>query len=420
MDLSELERFNTWWKIGKVRQSLTKEYKRIVYNQIMKHIDKRLIILLYGLRRMGKTTIMYQIISELLEHTEGKNILYFSFDEYAYSIDDVLNEYQNSVLHKTFDNTEKNVYIFLDEIQKLQRWEDKIKIYYDLYPNLKFILSESASVSLRKKSDESLAGRIITTAVEPLNFTEFLEMNGLNVIKIKENPDLYKRDIMPLLDRYMKYGTFPELSRNEDDDYARLYIRETVIDRIIYKDIEREFRVNDVDLLKALIKMISNRPGMTLNFKAISENIGRDQRTISNYFEYLEFGLLVKIIYNYRENEFISLRKLKKCYPVTPNIVFALSDKFNELMPYIMENLVLMNIRTNYFYKNNYEIDFISVKKDKIMPVEVKKTDRTEKQLKLFIKKYGNKVENPLMVTYDNESNDNITVIPLWKFLLEF
>ncbi len=420
MDLSELERFNTWWKIGKVRQSLTKEYKRIVYNQIMKYIDKRLIILLYGLRRMGKTTIMYQIISELLEHTEGKNILYFSFDEYAYSIDDVLNEYQNSVLHKTFDNTEKNVYIFLDEIQKLQRWEDKIKIYYDLYPNLKFILSESASVSLRKKSDESLAGRIITTAVEPLNFTEFLEMNGLNVIKIKENPDLYKRDIMPLLDRYMKYGTFPELSRNEDDDYARLYIRETVIDRIIYKDIEREFKVNDVDLLKALIKMISNRPGMTLNFKAISENIGRDQRTISNYFEYLEFGLLVKIIYNYRENEFISLRKLKKCYPVTPNIVFALSDKFNELMPYIMENLVLMNIRTNYFYKNNYEIDFISVKKDKIMPVEVKKTDRTEKQLKLFIKKYGNKVENPLMVTYDNESNDNITVIPLWKFLLEF
>lgn len=420
MDLSELERFNTWWKIGKVRQSLTKEYKRIVYNQIMKHIDKRLIILLYGLRRMGKTTIMYQIISELLEHTEGKNILYFSFDEYAYSIDDVLNEYQNSVLHKTFDNTEKNVYIFLDEIQKLQRWEDKIKIYYDLYPNLKFILSESASVSLRKKSDESLAGRIITIAVEPLNFTEFLEMKGLNVIKIKENPDLYKRDIMPLLDRYMKYGTFPELSRNEDDDYARLYIRETVIDRIIYKDIEREFKVNDVDLLKALIKMISNRPGMTLNFKAISENIGRDQRTISNYFEYLEFGLLVKIIYNYRENEFISLRKLKKCYPVTPNIVFALSDKFNELMPYIMENLVLMNIRTNYFYKNNYEIDFISVKKDKIMPVEVKKTDRTEKQLKLFIKKYGNKVENPLMVTYDNESNDNITVIPLWKFLLEF
>ncbi len=191
-------------------------------------------------------------------------------------------------------------------------------------------------------------------------------------------------------------------------------------DRIIYKDIEREFRVNDVELLKNLIKMISNRPGMTLNFKAISENIGRDQRTISNYFEYLEFGLLVKIIYNYRENEFISLRKLKKCYPVTPNIVFALSDKFNELMPYIMENLVLMNIRTNYFYKNNYEIDFISVKKDKIMPVEVKKTDRSEKQLKLFIKKYGNKVENPLMVTYDNESNDNITVIPLWKFLLEF
>ena len=76
-----------------------------------------------------------------------------------------------------------------------------------------------------------------------------------------------------------------------NDISAKAY--ETVIDSIIYKDIEREFRINDVDLLKALMKMISNRPGMTLNFKAISENIGRDQRTISNYFEYLEFGLLV-------------------------------------------------------------------------------------------------------------------------------
>ena len=104
-----------------------------------------------------------------------------------------------------------------------------------------------------------------------------------------------------------------------DENYISISIANLTNSYIIYKDIEREFRVNDGDLLKALIKMISNRPGMTLNFKAISENIGRDQRTISNYFEYLEFGLLAKIIYNYRENEFISLRKLKKCYPVTPN-----------------------------------------------------------------------------------------------------
>ena len=113
----------------------------------------------------------------------------------------------------------------------------------------------------------------------------------------------------------------------------------------------------------------------------------------------------------------ITMRKLKKCYPITPNIVFALSDKFNDLYPYIMENLVLMKIKTDYFYRNNYEVDFIEVHEKKIKAIEIKKTDREMKQLKLFTKKYKN-VE-PLMVTYNREKHDDIDVMPLWVFLLQ-
>ncbi|MGE9810812.1 ATP-binding protein, partial [Ferroplasma acidiphilum] len=104
-------------------------------------------------------------------------------------------------------------------------------------------------------------------------------------------------------------------------------------------------------------------------------------------------------------------------YPITPNVVFALSDKFNDLYPYIMENLVLMKIKTDYFYRNNYEIDFIEEYNEKIKAIEIKKTDRDLKQLKLFTKKYDN-VE-PLMVTYDKEIHDDIDIMPLWKFLLQ-
>ena len=126
---------------------------------------------------------------------------------------------------------------------------------------------------------------------------------------------------------------------------------------------------------------------------------------------------MIKIVYNYRENISITMRKLKKCYPITPNIVFALSDKFNDLYPYIMENLVLMKIKTDYFYRNNYEVDFIEVHEEKIKAIEIKKTDSEMKQLKLFTKKYEN-VE-PLMVTYDKEKHDDINVMPLWVFLLQ-
>ena len=418
MELTELEKFNTWWTTGTIRPELVKDYKRDAFSSILKYMDKKLIIMLYGLRRMGKTTIMYQIISELLKVHKSMYVLYFSFDDYTYSIKDILNGYQEMVLNDTFDNIKENLYIFFDEIQKVPDWENQIKIYYDLYPTIKFILSGSASVSLRRKSNESLAGRIISLYIEPLSFNEFLEMNNYEREKIRRNPDMYRRELIPMLQKYMKYGTFPELAQNDDEDYAKMYIKESVIDRIIYRDIENEFKINDTNLVRALMKLIVNKPGLTLNFKAISENLGKDQRTISNYFEYLELGFLIKMIYNYRVNDYISLRKLKKCYPVTPNIIFALSDKFHELLPYVMENLVLMKIKTDYFYKNSYEIDFILVNNDKISPIEVKKTNRTEKQIKMFMGKYGERVENSLLITYDEEEYGNIRVIPLWKFLI--
>ena len=418
MELGELEKFNTWWTTGTIRPELVQDYKRDAYASILKYMDKKLMIILYGLRRMGKTTMMYQIISELLKVNKSRYVLYFSFDEYTHSLKDILNSYQEMVLNNTFDNIKENIYIFFDEIQKVPDWENQIKVYYDLYPSIKFILSRSAAVSLRRKSNESLAGRIISIYIEPLSFNEFLEMNGYDREKIRQNPDMYKRELIPMLQKYMKYGTFPELAHNDDEDYAKMYIKDSVIDRIIYRDIENEFKINDTNLVRTLMKLIVNKPGLTLNFKAISENLGKDQRTISNYFEYLEFGFLIKIIYNYRANDYISLRKLKKCYPATPNIIFALSDKFHESLPYVMENLVLMKIKTDYFYKNSYEVDFISVNNDKISPIEVKKTNRTERQITMFINKYGDRVENPLLITYDKEKYGNVSVVPLWKFLI--
>ncbi|MGE9810972.1 AAA family ATPase, partial [Ferroplasma acidiphilum] len=81
MDVSDIERFNDWWITGRVRPALLKNFKREIYNEINKYMENRLMILLYGLRRMGKTTIMYQLIDELLNKTDSKNILYFSFDD---------------------------------------------------------------------------------------------------------------------------------------------------------------------------------------------------------------------------------------------------------------------------------------------------------------------------------------------------
>ena len=74
MDVSDIDKFNDWWITGKVRPALLKNFKRETYHEINKYMENRLMILLYGLRRMGKTTIMYQLIDELLNKTDSKNI----------------------------------------------------------------------------------------------------------------------------------------------------------------------------------------------------------------------------------------------------------------------------------------------------------------------------------------------------------
>ena len=147
---------NRWWKT-----SFTVEYKeRDVYKKISKYLKLPQIITFTGLRRVGKTTLMLKIIQDyIMKGFNPKNILYFSFDEFRKTdIREILNEYEKIV----DKNLEKGKYlVLLDEIQKLENWEEKIKRIYDVYgKNIKIIITGSESLFIKKKSKETLAGRI--------------------------------------------------------------------------------------------------------------------------------------------------------------------------------------------------------------------------------------------------------------------
>ena len=136
--IEELERFNPWWKRGEVPPGWTKEYRRILYFSIERYLDRRQIILVRGLRRTGKTTLMMQVIDRQLTTANPKNILYFSFDDLTFGIKDVLESYQKFILHKNIEESREPIYLFFDEIQKQEGWENTIKTYYDLYSNVRF------------------------------------------------------------------------------------------------------------------------------------------------------------------------------------------------------------------------------------------------------------------------------------------
>ncbi len=421
IDVAELEKYNPWWKTGKVRGEWLEQYKRKLYYEVLKYVNRRQIILIQGLRRTGKTTILFQIIQNLLDKgITPKNLLYFSFDEIVYDIKEILEIYQKLVLEKSFEKTKNRIYIFLDEVQKVENWEEKLKVFYDLYPSLKFFISGSSSIRLRKKAKESLAGRIIDFTLDPLDLEEFLQLNGYDTQEIRKNPELWKGEILPMFYKYLKYGSFPELAREENEDFARKYIIDSIVERIIYKDIAQEFEIRDVELLKKILYLIGRNPGMIVNFKEIGKNFGKDERTISNYFEYLEYGLLVKIVFNYRSSPLATMRKLKKVYFTTPNLIFALNPYFEILLPKMLENLIAAVPEVNYFYRNKYEIDFI-IEKEKIEAIEVKLEGKKLKQLRKFIsdKKFSKKIGRCIVIDLEKEGEeDGIKIIPAWKFLL--
>ncbi len=419
MEIEALESFNTWWRTGKVRDDLLASYRRHLFSHIHKYIGTRQAILIYGLRRVGKSTMLYQIINDLLASVKPNNVLYFSFDDKRYELEDVLNTYQKSVLHNTFENEAKKMYIFLDEIQKVEDWENKIKSYYDLYPNVKFILSESASIALRRGAAESLAGRIFDFILEPLSFIEFLEMYGRDVSKIRKNPDLWNRDILPLFDKYIKFGTFPELIHMDNEEIAKKYINSDVIEKILYRDLPEAFGISDIELLRMLVNIVSKSPGMLVDYAALSRDLKRDQRTIANYFEYLEFGMIVKFVFNYSGSPLTSKRKLKKVYLQTPNLAFASGENLDRILPKMLENVVMLASRAVFFYRASFEVDFVLQKGNKLIGIEVKSGSANIRQLLKLKEKFGNNIARLLLLSEtDEKPAEGIEIIKIWQYCL--
>ena len=419
MRLEELSRFNTWWTTGRVRASLVEKYRRKLYQDLRKNLKRRQALLIWGMRRVGKTVLALQLIDDLLKDgVDPRFVLYFSFDEAPSDVRDVLETYQKQVLEATFEATEDTVYVFFDEIQKVHDWESKIKVYYDLYPRIKFVLTGSASVALRKRSKESLAGRIIAFLLEPLSFEEFLELLGKDVGAIRKNPKLWDRDMAPLLNKYMRYGSFAELVGEEDEEYARNYILNNVVERVVYRDLPQEFGLRDVELLRSLLYILARNPGAVVNYRELSKNLGRDQRTVSNYMEYLEYGLLVRLVYNYRGSPMASARKMKKAYLGTPNIALAYGPPSSEITSRLLENLVLMKTGARFFYRNSFEVDFVLVNDGTLTAIEVKEGEPDVRQLKLLAKHFPKRVAKAVLVTAERGTAEGAEVMPAWEFLL--
>ena len=158
--LKVLNAYNPWWKTGVVNPKMTKTYKRFAFHEAMKRLkekDIRRTVVLTGTRRVGKTTIQYQMIEALLSSgVAPQKIVFISMDHPMLKLSqfqEVLECYHENIY------AEQDVYYFFDEVQYAQDWDRWLKIIYDTQPDTKVIATGSASPALMKGSRESGAGR---------------------------------------------------------------------------------------------------------------------------------------------------------------------------------------------------------------------------------------------------------------------
>ncbi len=416
MDKAKLEEFNHWWMRGKVDPELALPFKRNAYFEMERSLKSKFILALTGLRRVGKTTIIYQLIQSLIEgKTDATNILFFSFDETESKVSEIIDGYRE--FHKK-DFREERVYIFFDEIQKCGNWENEIKKYYDLYPKAKFIISGSESLFIRKKTKETLAGRISEFVLNTFDFVEYLRFSG-----VEESEFKYETKIKPLFLKFVEKGGFPETFLFESNREFREYIKALVVDKIVYQDIPKIFKIEDPEFLRVLLELISANPGMYVDYQSLSKQFGKDRRVIKDYLVYLGESFLIRVMGNFRKGSMATLRKKKRAYPTDNALIYLYKLNADEaFFGSMVETAVVNKLKAVAFWKNGGEIDIV---RDGV-PIEVKYREAINpgdfKYLREFMEKFG--IDRGLMITKNDErsvslNGGKVRLIPAWKFLLQ-
>ncbi len=309
--LKVLTAYNPWWRTGVVNPKMTKNYKRFAFHEAMKRLNEtniRRTVVLTGTRRVGKTTIQYQMIDALLkEGVSPHKIVFISMDHPMLKLSqfqEVLECYHENI------SAGQDVYYFFDEIQYASDWDRWLKIIYDNQPDTKVVATGSASPALMKGSRESGAGRWSVIQVPTLSFYEYCELLELDRPDIPENLKatdlLYKTQIertqimMQLSKvqnhfmRYLQVGGFPELALADNDLMAQQIMREDVVDKVLKRDLPSLYNIRNATELERIFLYLCNVSSEIISIDAITKELnGVSRTTVENYIQYLESANLI-------------------------------------------------------------------------------------------------------------------------------
>jgi len=320
-------------------------------------------VVVTGVRRCGKTTILIQFINHLIENKAAKptQTLYVNFEDPRLPVQDsspLLD--QIITAHMAFVDPQGPRYIILDEVQRLPQWERWVRIQQDKNPDMHVIVSGSSAELLSRELATLLTGRHLDLEVFPLDLSEYLRFHGID----PDDPLSDAEKIKSLASAYISASTFPAVVLTPEPDLKERMVLQIYRD-IINHDVARRYEVREIEKLEAVATtFMASVPGpVTLNGtkRALCGRVSLD--SIERFSRYLEEPYLLFFLNTHSFSAGKRERSPRKVYAVDNGLLLVSSHRFSSDRGKLLENAVFLDLRRKgceiYRLMDKKEVDFL-------------------------------------------------------------
>ncbi|MFH0816648.1 MAG: ATP-binding protein [Methanobacteriota archaeon] len=416
--------WNPWWNdptrvqplVGRPRDELA---------SILPLLTDPKVLVISGVRRAGKTTIMYQLISRLMgQGVDARNILFLGLEDPAFiseSLDSLLREYREN------QNPKGGTYVFLDEVQSKDDWERVVRKELDLRRDCKFIVSGSSSTLIRGEYATLLTGRNLTHIVHPLSFRSYCQFVE-NEVPRAEGRESAER-ARALLKQYLEVGGFPEVVL-QAEEMRRATLNQYFHD-IVHRDI---IHMHSADPRKvhAMASYLLMNVGNPVTLSSLRRALGLSYDAIRDYIQYLEQARLFYFVREFSFSAKPAPREGGKLKVYCTDVGMAQTGLARHSRDFgrVAENAVYLDMARRGlapgFFRGKKEIDFVVVEPGRsvlLVNVCMSRRELPERELegfREFTARYPRARCRKVAITDDIEGEtEGVEMVPLWKWLLK-
>ena len=408
----------------KDRQDIDIGIPRAALNVALRHASLPHAVVISGVRRCGKSTLLNQVIGDIYKN----GVYYLNFEDERLVDFDVKDfNYLYEVFLELYGD--KKVFFF-DEVQNVPKWEVFVRRMQG--KGCKFFITGSNASLLSKELGTKLTGRNVNVELFPFSFREFLSFKGFQLSGNWLSLTTERAAAKKHFSEYLKHGGMPEYLKYQDTTLLK-----RVYEDILYRDIVARYGIKQVKPLRELGLYLLSNIGGTFSYNNLKKVLGLgSMNTIKSYADFMENSYLIFLVNKFSYSLKQQFVALKKIYCIDNGLAESVAFQFSRNRGKFLENLVFLALRRKfqeiYYYKttNNLEVDFlIKSGKNDLKLIQVADNLDNEKtrqrELNALIKAMDElKLKTALILTEDTEEEialkgKVVMVKPIYKWLLE-